>query len=47
MGVFPIRWVPLVVGNFTAASRIGTFLSILIALAFLQRWRRNRPEGGV
>jgi hypothetical protein len=33
----------LVVGNFTAASRIGTYLSVLISLAFLQRWRRNRP----
>ena len=33
----------LVVGNFTAAARIGTYLSVLISLAFLQRWRRNRP----
>jgi hypothetical protein len=35
----------LVVGNFTAASRIGTYLSVLISLAFLQRWRRTRPVG--
>jgi hypothetical protein len=33
----------LVVGNFTSASRIGTFWSVLIALAFLRRWRRPRP----
>jgi hypothetical protein len=30
----------LVIGNFTAASRIGTFWSVVIALAFLRRWRR-------
>jgi hypothetical protein len=33
----------LIVGNFTAASRIGTFWSVVISLAFLQRWRRTRP----
>ena len=33
----------LVVGNFTSACRIGTFLSVLIAFAFLQRSRRSTP----
>jgi hypothetical protein len=33
----------LIVGNFTAVSRIGTFWSVVISLAFLQGWRRPRP----
>jgi hypothetical protein len=35
----------LVIGNFTSASRIGAFWSILIALAFVQRGRRERSAG--
>jgi hypothetical protein len=30
----------LVVGNFTAVSRLGTIYSILISVSFLKRWRR-------
>jgi len=30
----------LAVGNLAAVSRIGTMLSVLIALGFLERWRR-------
>jgi len=29
----------LVVGNFTAVSRLGTLLSVLISVGFLKRWR--------
>ena len=30
----------LVVGNFTAVSRLGTVYSVLISVGFLKRWRR-------
>ena len=33
----------LVVGNFAAVCRLGTFYSILISVGFLKRWRRARP----
>lgn len=30
----------IVAGNFMAVSRLGTFLSVLISVGFLRRWRR-------
>jgi hypothetical protein len=32
----------LMIGNLTAVSRIGTFLSVLISIGFVKRWRRAR-----